>query len=165
MRQLMRGDYCSSTLFSRVVGILEGNSKSKGNGQGKGKDGKGKGKNLDNIQCQGCGKWVHLACDWPDKAIKAVDDGDWGQSYNPNSVTRMVAYSRFTGYGKTNWSDMNAHNEQNIKQHQTPEVQNQTSFQAESKRLSAKQPSSKSPDACRIAMIFVNTSKQTHGIR
>ena len=68
-------------------------TKGKGDGKGKGKDGKGKGEILDHIQSHGCGKWGYFVRDCPDRAIKAMDNRDGGQTYNRVSVamgTQMV---------------------------------------------------------------------------
>ena len=77
-----------------------------GKGKGKGTDGKGKdgkGRNMENIQCHGCQKWGHYVRDCPDRAVKALEEADWGMPYDPNYVTLVVTDSCFTGYGKSNW--------------------------------------------------------------
>ena len=93
---------------SKGKGGKEPRQGGKAGSKGKGKDakGKGKGKGLDHIQCHGCGKWGHYVRDCPDRSIKAVEAGEWGQAYNPNYVTLMVTDTCFNGYGKTNWCDL-----------------------------------------------------------
>ena len=76
---------------------------------------KGKAK-MAKIQCHGCGKWGHYVRDCPDRAIKAVEIANWGQSFNPNYVTFIVTDSCFKGYGKTSWFSVNNINPQKVNQ-------------------------------------------------
>ena len=52
-------------------------------------------------------KYGHFVRDCPDKSVKAVEEGDWGQAYNPN-VTLILTDSNVHGYGKgkSNWHNV-----------------------------------------------------------